>query len=216
MDSNITQKLDTFFNNFRNKKYKKREVLISSSDEPPGIFYLKEGALRQYMISSSGEEITLNIFKQGAFFPVAWALNDTANSHTYESITPVNIFIAPKKEFLEFITKNPDILLDLLKRIYRGLEGYFLRIESFMLGNARTKLITELFLYAKRFGQDSKNGIVINLKLTEKDLASLSGIARETVSREIQKLKQKGLIEFSNNTLVIKNTEKLEEELLNI
>jgi len=216
MDSEISKKLDKFFQKFKSRNYKRHEILIRASDEPAGLFYLKEGVVRQYAISASGEELTINIFKPVALFPMAWVVNDAITFHYFEAMTPVTVWIAPKKNALDYIKKEPGVLLDLVKRIYRGLEGYFIRMEHLMLGSAQARLIAEFLIYARRFGEQQGNQVQINFKLTEKDLAAQSGIARETVSREIQKLKHKGLISFEKNTLIITDLQKLEEELLHI
>lgn len=214
MDTKLSFKIDAFFTKFKHQNYKKKELLIKTGDKPPGLFLLKEGMVREYTISQNGEEITINIFKPTSFFPMAWVVNDSISSHYFEAMTSVTVWLAPKKEVLEFIKREPDVLLDLVKRIYIGFDGYFMRMENFMIGSAQARLIAELLIYARRFGELKENYIEINFKLTERDLASQSGIARETVSREIQKLKQKGLISFQRNILVIKDLHKLEEELV--
>lgn len=213
MDQGVVSKLNKFFQKYKTRKYKKGEVLIRGGDEPAGLFFLKEGVVRQYIISFSGEEVTLNIFKPLSFFPMSWAINDSSSIYHFEAMGAATVGIAPKQDFLKFIKKEPDVLLDLVKRIYRGLDGYFIRMEYSMFGDARSRLIVELLIWAKRFGQKKGHSLTVNFKLTEKDLAAQIGIARETVSREIQKLKQAGLIEFHKNILVINNLERLQNEL---
>lgn len=214
MDSDVSKKLDNFFQQYKSKNYKRHEILIRASDEPAGLFCLKEGVVRQYTISSSGEELTINVFKPVSMFPMVWIVNDSIGTHYFEAMTDVTVWVAPKKDVLEFLKKESDILFDLVKRIYKGLDGYFMRMENLMLGSAQARLIAEFLIYARRFGEQQENKVQVNFKLTEKDLAAQSGVARETVSREIQKLKQKGLISFEKNILVINDLHKLEEELL--
>lgn len=215
MDSNVSKKLEEFFKNYKTREYKRRELLIKPERVPEGLFYLKKGIVREYTVSTKGEELTINIFKPNSLFPVAWIVNDSINSHYFEAMTAVDTFVAPKQNSLELFKKDQDVLFDLVKRIYRGLDGYFTRMEYLMAGTAESKLISELIIYAKRLGIQIGTEVKIDLKLTEKDLASQSGIARETVNREMQKLKKKDLIRFQNNTLIIKDLNKLEEQLIN-
>lgn len=202
MDSQIKEKLDKFFSNYRRQKYKKGEVLIKAGQDPDAVFYLTDGVIRRYAISSQGEELNLNLFRPISFFPMSWTLNDSPNKHYYEALSTASATKAPKKDVLKFLEENPDVVLDLMKRVYKGMEGLWDRMENLMAGNAENRLITEFIILAKRFGQkDSKSQITVDLKLTEKDLASESGITRETVSRVIHKLEQKNLIEFKNSQL---------------
>lgn len=189
-------------------------MLIRAQEEPAGVFYLTEGVVRQYTITADGEDLTINVFKAPSFFPLLWVMNDTGNQYYFEAMTKATIWIAPKKDFLTFLKEEPDVLFDLIKRIYKGLEGYFMKMERLMKGSSQVRLLTELLVYARRFGKQHESTILITVKLTEKDLAAQSGIARETVSRELKKLKQKGLLTFEHNILRIHDIQKLEDELL--
>lgn len=205
MDSTIAKKIDLFFTQFKRQTYKKGEILIRADDNPSGIFYLKEGYVKEYAISKKGDEIVVNVFKPIAFFPMSWAINDTPNTYYFEAVTNVELFRAPKEKVIDFIKNNPDVLYDLTSRVFKGTDGLLTRMTYLMSGNAYARLITELIIHAKRFGKAAH--------ISEKDLADQSGTTRETVSREIKKLKNKGLITFIQHTLVIKDLQKLEEEL---
>lgn len=213
MDANVAKKLDIFFNNHHTQKYKKKTIIINPQEEPSGVFYLKEGVVKMYTVSSKGEEYTINTYRPFSFFPMSWVLNGRIPPYYYECLTNIVVGQAPKDEFLKFIQNEPSIILDLLKRIYKGLDGYFSKMEYLMEGNAQRRLITELLIFAKRFGEKQESALTIKLKLTEQELASQIGITRETISRELHKLKAKDLINFQKQTLIIKDLSKLEEEL---
>ncbi len=214
MNIEARNKLEMFFSNYNKHKYKPKELLIRADEEPTGVYYLTDGIVRMYAVSSQGEEVVINVYRAISFFPMAWILNDLVSHYYFEAVTPVTVTKAPKEEFLKFLKSEPEVLFDLLQRIYKGLDGYFLRMEYLMSGTAQARLIAEILIYAKRFGSEEKGKIIVGVKLTEKDLASQTGIARETVSREIHKLKDKGLIDFDKNILTVKSLVGLEDELM--
>jgi len=214
MNIEARNKLEMFFSNYNKHKYKPKELLIRADEEPTGVYYLTDGIVRMYAVSSQGEEVVINVYRAISFFPMAWILNDLVSHYYFEAVTPVTVTKAPKEEFLKFLKSEPEVLFDLLQRIYKGLDGYFLRMEYLMSGTAQARLIAEILIYAKRFGSEEKGKIIVGVKLTEKDLASQTGIARETVSREIHKLKDKGLVDFDKNILTVKSLVGLEDELM--
>lgn len=214
MNDGVQKKLNLFFSQFKDKAYKKREILVRAGDEPTGLFFLKNGVVRQYTITPEGEELNLNTFKAASMFPVGWIVNDASGQYFFEALSDCEVYIAPKSDALKFLKSEPGVLFDLVQRIYRGLDGYFVKIEQSMTGSAQSKLIIELIVLARRFGKKLNKSTRIELKLTERDLGSQSGIARETVSREMKKLKQKGLVNFQKNMITIKDLELLEEQLL--
>ncbi len=213
MDEQVKKKVDTFFKQYKKQIYKKGEIVIRADDNPLGIFYLTEGLVKKYAISKKGDELVLNIFKPISFFPMSWAINNTKNIYFYEATTQVEVWRAPTEETLKFIKDNPDVLFNLISRVYRGIDGMMLRMSYLMTGSAYERLITELMIQSKRFGRINKKETSIEIKITEKDLATSAGMSRETVSREMKMLKNKGIITLNKNLLVIKNVNKLEAEL---
>jgi len=212
MDNLIAKKLEAFFTQFRHQQYKKGEILIRADDNPSGVFYLKKGYVKEYAISKKGDELVVNVFKPISFFPMTWAINDTSNTYYFEAMTAVDVWRAPRERTIEFLKSEPEVLYNLTSRIYKGLDGVLTRMTYLMAGNAYARVVTELIIQAKRFGE--KNGILVKLVFSETDLAAQSGMTRETVSREVKILKEKGLVEFNKRILVIKDLRKLENELL--
>ena len=156
MDTKITRKLDKFFAQYSSQTVKKGAILIRAGDEPKGIFYLKNGNIRQYAISKNGEELILNIYKPHTFFPMAWAVDAYPNTYYFDAMDESVVFIAPKEDVIAFVKREPDVLFDLVKRLFIGLDGLLSRLEFLMSGTARQKLITIILICAKRFGEIEK------------------------------------------------------------
>ena len=205
MNTKITEKLEAFFTKFKHQIYKKGEILIRADDDPRGIFYLKNGYVKEYAISKKGDELVVNIFKPISFFPMSWAINNTENMYFFEAVTDAEVWRAPREKVIEFVKDNSDVLYDLLERVFKGTDGILTRMTYLMAGNAYARLITEIIIHAKRFGNP--------LHISETDLAERAGMTRETVSREMKLLKEKGLVVFRKNIIVIESLEDLENEL---
>lgn len=213
MHDDIVSKLNRFFFQFPQYKEKKGNVLIQADQQPSGIFYIEEGIIRRYWITEKGEEITLNLYKPHTFLPMSWAISDVKNCHFYEAMTDVTFRKAPKQDVLSFLHEHPDILFDLLRRVYIGMEGMWKHVESLTVGNSYTKLVVGLVILGKRFGKAENNGTVISLAMTESDLANYVGMSRETTSRELHKLKEEQLVSFEKKKLTIHDITKLEQKL---
>ena len=213
MDNKVDKKVESFFLKFKHQSYKKGEILIRADEEPLGTFYLKRGIVRQYSITKDGEEQTLNLFKPKSFFPLMSATTDLPNSYYFEAINGVEVFNAPKKEVLDFLKHEPEVMYDLIQRLYKGMHGLLSRIEYLMSGSAYSKIVFALLNTAYRFGEQKKNSAV-EIAITHREIAAITGLTKETISRECTKLEEKGLIENSVHRVLIKDLKKLESELL--
>lgn len=209
------QKLDeAFFTQFNSiHKFKKNKMILWPEMQPPGVFYVKSGFIRQHLISKDGKEITVNILKPETYFPMIWALNNTPNAYFYESLTETVLLKAPRKEVVRQLENHPDLLYDLTKRILSGLGGITKTMEILLTGNAYQQISYVVLVLAKRFGKpiDGK-GIIIDLPLTHKLIGTLAGLSRESTTIELQKLEKDNIILKENSSILIKNMQKLEEE----
>lgn len=210
MDEEVRKKVERFFLAHKHQEYKKGELLIRADDDPRGIFYLRSGNVKQYAISRNGEELVINIFKPVAFFPMSWAINQTPNVYFYEAMTAVEVYRVTREEVIAFIKANPDVLYDLISRVYRGVDGLLTRMTYLMSGGAYARLLTELLIYARRFAKGENS---VEITISEKDLAAQTGMTRETVSREIKQLKDKGIITLKRAKITITDVQRLEDDL---
>lgn len=213
MDKSLNPKLDKFFQRFKFMRFQKKEIILRPDEEPSGIYYLKKGLVRQSAISKTGEVLIMHIFRPGSFFQMMWAINHTPNTYLYEAITPVEVFLAPGRAVSEFIKKDPELLYDLTSRLLKGLDGFLKRMEYLVFDSAYFKTAALISYYARNFGAKNKTGIVIDVPLSHREIASWVGIARETVSLHMENLEKKGLISYHGRTLIINNLAGLENSL---
>jgi CRP-like cAMP-binding protein len=212
MHTEIADKINQNFSQYPIRSYPKGQILVFADESPEHIFYIVKGQVRKYDVNYRGEEVIINVFKTPSFFPMSWAINRTPNKYFYKTETNVELHAVPTEDALEFLKQNPDVTLDLLGRLYQGLEGMYGRIVHLMSGTARSRVIYEIIIECRRFGKKQPNGNYI-LSANEVDLAARSGLSRETVSREIGKLKIQGWVEFRNKDIVIKDVSQLERAL---
>ncbi len=212
----ITEKLNHFFSSFPSKIYKKGEEIQVQKNGIGNILYLKKGLVKMYAVSLSGEELVLNIFKPGTFFPMLSLFNEEQNDPYYFHIAleDAELYIAPRPEVEAFLKEEKEIMWDLISRVFRGMDGMLQRVIQFMTGDAYSKIVAHLLLIAKRFGNVGDNNVTITLPLTHQELANHAGLSRETVSRQMKILERDGLLHYKKNIIVIDNIEKLENLLV--
>lgn len=213
MDTNVQKKLEEFFSQFRPLHYKKGDIIVRPEDPIFGIYLLKKGFVKQYIVSEDGDEVTIHIFRPISFFPMMLAIGNVENNYFFEAVDTVEVWRAPTDKALDFVKDEPEILFDLASRFAAGLNGLSKRIEVLMFENAYRRITSLLLYLAKRFGQEEKNNIIISLPLTHKDIAAWVNLTRETTSRQLEKLSKKGIITYRNHLIAIKNLKELEKQI---
>jgi CRP-like cAMP-binding protein len=212
MDNKIKGKIAEFFKEYPKQAFSKGQIMVHAGEEPAGVWYVVDGRVNQYDIAASGNEVVVNVFKRGAFFPMSWAINKTPNQYFFKAGTKVVAHLAPADDAAAFLSREPDVLFDLLARVYRGTDGLLRRVAHIMGGDARSRLIFEIIIATHRFGTKDADE-AWHMPLKEGELARQSGLSRETVNRVIRDLKVEGLVSVSAGGLTVSDMIRLQDAL---
>lgn len=212
-NSSTTDKVSSFFSSYNSQRFDKKQTIIQADSIPDGVFYLIKGKVAQADIDQNGNELIINIFQKHSFFPLSWVLNDIVSSYYFQALTDAVIVRAPKQDVLKFLQENPDVTLDILRRVFSGAEGLLRKNRQMMSGTAKSRVLLELVINFERFGTKTDNGR-LHLALGETDLAKHTGLSRETVSRQISTIKKDYGIEVNRQGIIIEDLDQLRADTL--
>lgn len=212
MDSQIAKKTDNFFARYPLQEFDKGQIFIYAGDSLANVYQIVSGRARKYDITAQGEEVTINIFQPPIYFPMVWAVTKTPNRYFYEAITPISVRVAPVNDVVQFLKSNADITYDLLGQMYLHYDELQLRLAHILGGDSYSRVSFELIIACKKFGELQKDGSYI-VDMHENDLARQAGLSRETVNRELVKLKKANLIKINHRHLVVTKLLRLEAKL---
>lgn len=211
MNRSVQSRLDDFFKSHPSKFYKPGEIITLANQEPAGVSLLISGFVEQYDITPEGNKLIVNIYKPSTFFPMSWAINKTPNAYFFGAVTQTELKQAESSQTVNFLKNNPDIMFDLLSRVYKGTDAVLRRLVLAASGIAANRLIFELLIEAYRFGEETNDDKHV-IRIKQSVLAARSGLARETVSRELYKLVQENLISRAGH-LILLDIKNLEHKL---
>jgi CRP-like cAMP-binding protein len=210
--TDASDKIKRHFSTYPLRHYANGQIILFANENPTSLFYLESGKVRKYDVSPKGNELVVLVFKSGAFFPMSWAIAQIPNRFFYRAETDTSLRIIPAEKALEFITSNPDVMQDLLKRMYVNVEGLLERMVYLMSATAARRLMYELAIECRHFGAKQADGSYL-VPIREVDLAGRSGLSRETVSREFHKLKENGFVRLEKDGVRVLSLSRLEAEI---
>ncbi len=199
------------FKQGRSLAYRKGEIILRAAEEPGGIYYIDQGFIRVYSITDQGEENTHIIYKAGEVFPLIWAFNDFARNVFYESLSASRLWRLPKDDFLHHVKTSHNVSYSLLRQAVNQFNIFADRLDNLEYTDAFERVVYRLLYLAGRFGQKKGQKIIINAPITHEHIGSSINLARETVSREIEKLERKGLVSHQKRLIVLNDITALEK-----
>jgi CRP-like cAMP-binding protein len=126
-----------------------------------------------------------------------------------EALDEVLICAMSKSDFLEFLEKNPELNLRMIKLIGMKLRRVESKVEDLIFKNVRERLITFLLRFAEAFGKIKDRQITVPKFLSQDEIAHMTGASRQTVATILNELRQEGLIDFTTKSLTILKPERL-------
>ncbi len=189
--------------------YKKGEFIIRPGETPSAVFYIESGLVKAYNITKYGEENLLIIRKDQEVFPLIWAITGQERRVIYQTLAPTQVYRLSRAKYLKFLEETPEamsIMLDMAVEMYRIHSE---RILTLGFRTVRERLVSFIYTLSKRFGQKTKDGIVINVPLRQQDIASSVNATRETTGRELSYLSKHNIVQIKDHQIIIPDIEKL-------
>jgi len=209
MEKNCKKKFEIFLNKYRPIKLKKGEIVYQPGSYFDSSLYIKSGHLRSYGICKNGQEVTISIFKPGSFLPTFWYPAKIKGRYYTEALTNAEIIRIPSEEAFDFLSSEREILQEIAAEVFFDYRDLTMKVESLASGDAYTRVIAVILSLV-----DEKKSTpqALDVAITHRLIASMTGLTRETVTLQILKLKKQGFISGKGRHLVVTDASKLKEE----
>ena len=207
------EKLKQVFEKGSRLTYKKGEFIIRPGETPSSVYFIESGVAKAYAITKYAEENVLILRKSNEIFPLIWSHTGQERGVIYEAVTPLVAWKIQRALYEEQLLEDTDLLrpiLDMTTEMYRIHSE---RIMTLEYRTVRERLVSFLLQLAKRFSEKTEDGLLITIPLRHADIASSVNASRESATRELHSLDQKGLIRLQKTGILLCDTAKLKSFL---
>ena len=184
--------LDLLLDRHRETGYQAEQVIVMEQDWGESIFLLHRGLAKVRTYTADGDEVVMSLLGAGDIFGEMVALDGSVRSADVVALTPlqlVKLRVPPFKSLLQENTVFALALARLQASRLRDLNRRF----ALQTGDATTRLLDAL-AYLARKSSVSNDPQALIPALPQRELALLAGLARETASRTLSKLRARGTV----------------------
>ncbi len=170
-------------------------LLFTTGDPCRGLYIVESGRVRIYRTSPAGREQVLHT--EGPGRPVAELPLIDGGAYPASAVTEVEsrLVFLPRAEFEALIRDNPDVAQAVIRELGKRLRHMVNVTETLAFRDVASRLASFLAEYAEHHGVVTPEGTEIVLDRTREELSFELGTARESVSRALKQLTEKGIIE---------------------
>lgn len=186
---------------YRIKRYNKGQVIYLNNEVCNSMDVILNGDVSIQKIDEEGNVLKVAVFTITDILG-ANLMFSSRNVYPMTVVADTDVIILHIYEQLviDLSQKNVEFMSGLLRTISDKTLVLTDKIDSISLKTIRMR-INDFLQYEYRI-QNNKR---INLNMTKKDLAERLGIQRTSLSRELNKMKKEGLIDYDSKTITIKN-----------
>lgn len=191
------------------KTYEKDEIIFTEHNFPSMLYILIEGSIAICKGLPSGKiSIITTIEKQGEAFGEVYLFLDN-KKYDYYSIAMIKskVLEIPKEFFYKTCAKccqyHSKLIYNMLNILAQKAHTLTTKINILSSGNLRQKIVSYII-------ENIDKNKTVNMKMNREELASYLNVTRPSLSRELIKMKEEGLIKIKNKSIVVDNVEALE------
>lgn len=185
------------------KNFSKNEVILLEEDTQNFMYIVFSGKIKVVQISIEGKEQILAIHSSGSFFGEMALLDGKTSPATVIAMEDSVIGLISKYNFEKYLLKNEKVFREISSMLCSRLREAWMRLKVLSFADAEQRIKAALKLMSINYGIKDKRGTMIALRLTHKDIAACASVARETVSRLLEKLSKEGDIELIDNKYIL-------------
>src|SRR4051812_30945539 len=188
------RQLDALMRHARRRVFRRGETIFRHGDIGNALFLLENGRVKVVVTSEQGEEVLLAGLGPGEVFGELSVFDGLPRSATVVVLEDVVSLQLDRAAFQEQVRKDPDIALHLLAVLSGRIRTGDAMIEDCAFLDVPGRLAKKLLDLAEQHGHKTPDGMEIELRLTQRELAGMVAASRESVNKHLAYFRQKGMV----------------------
>jgi CRP/FNR family transcriptional regulator, cyclic AMP receptor protein len=197
----------------RRRSFDAHEVIFHRDDPGTTLYVIRSGRVRIFLTSSEGQEVALALFRAGDAFGELALFDGQPRSASALAIEPVEAYTIQRQDFINAVMRRPRMALQLLAMLSERIRQTDSMVESLLFLDVHGRVAKKLLELADTHGVATADGVRIEMKLTQSDLASLVGASRESVNKVMSYLLAKRYVAAEKRKITILRLAELRKRI---
>ncbi len=189
--------------------------LFQEGMEAPELYIILSGKIQISKITTDGRELSLRICGENDICGELTLFTDTPKYLLSAKVLEEGEVAAVRKEVIENeIFQNSSLAFEFMKWMSDHFRKTQTKFRDLVLNGKRGALFSTLIRMSNSYGIKQKDGsILIDLPLTNQELANFCGTSRESVNRILSELKRDKIITIKRSKVTILDLQYLRDEI---
>lgn len=192
------------------RRFSSGQIIFHHGD-PGGLLYIiRKGKIKITYSTLDGQEALLAILGANDFFGELALLDEAPRSATAEALETTEALTLHREDFIRFIRNNPDFSLHVLQTLTKRIRNLNNQISDIFFLDLPARLARVLLNLAEQHGVQTPQGILIELSLTQTDLAEMTGATRVSINKALGRFRREQWVSVKGRKFTILNPEAMQ------
>lgn len=182
----------------RMRAFAKGAFLFREGERAEGMFIVLRGVVKVIRFAADGRETVLHLVRPGNTIGEAAMFQRGTFPASAVAVDEVRTLFLEAEALFRMVAENPELALKMLAALSLRLRMFSHKLAAQGQGGAAVRLATYL-LHRRQIG----GGDVVRLGVSREVLANLLGLARETLSRQLSRFAEGGLVALRGRDVVL-------------
>jgi CRP/FNR family cyclic AMP-dependent transcriptional regulator len=197
------QELQSLADSLRKRTFAKGMIIFHKDSPGRSLYIIASGKVRIFLLSESGQEISVRIYGCGDVFGELSMLDGLPRSAGAVAIEKTEVLTLDRDDFLALLERFPRLAAGIIATLSQRFRYTTKYAESLAFLDVFGRVADRLLELADCYGVDRAEGREIDLRLTQTDLASLVAATRESVNKVLGTFRDEGLIKLDGQRIII-------------
>lgn len=201
--------LDALLRRARVVRYARGAAIYQRGDLGDSLMIILSGRVKITNVTADAREVALNFLGEGDLNGELAALDGRERSANATALEATEALVIWRRDLLPVLEQNPKAMLGVIEALAGKVRMMSAAVEHSGL-QMTAKAAGALLRLADQHGRTTPDGVLIDLKLSQRDLGNYAGLSRENMNRQLSELRDRELIRVDGALIVIVDREGLQ------
>lgn len=174
------------------KTFSKGYMVFEEGEKRDTLYIVLKGRVKVSLYDEDGREYILDIIGKDGFFGELSLFEELSGFANVMTLEQSDLLMIRRNDFMKLLMENRDFAMSMIKELSKRLRAANEKLKSFAFLGVEGRILKYLMDIGEKSGAKIKDRIIIENGPTQVEIASACGCSRETVSRMVKSLVEKG------------------------
>ncbi len=174
------------------KTFNKGYMVFEEGEKRDSLYIVLKGRVKVSLYDEDGREYILDIIGKDGFFGELSLFEELSGFASVMTLEHCELLMIRRNDFMRFLRDNSDFAVSMIQELSKRLRAANEKLKRFAFLGVEGRILEYLMDIGQKSGVKVKDRVIIENGPTQVEIASACGCSRETVSRMIKSLVEKG------------------------